>query len=228
MTKPVDPMARHYWRTKDVTNWMGPFGPRKSCGGSSSTRTGHTRGTQVTGKSAAASHALALCIAIGFTTQHVPLESVATSRPEHVLSRINVYITRASEAESRLGKPTKMQDTAESGYPGSGVVYYQWETDGVQLRASLRYGTRNSQRVESTLCVVEVRGTRPSRNGIGITGSGLALGDSITDVRRRYGSRIVVERARFLHVYWKDGTELEIDLDDKGRICRMRLLAELE
>ena len=172
---------------------------------------------------------VALCISAGLSAQHVSADKMATSTPEHVLSGINVYSTNPTAVERRLGKPKKIKDEPQPDYPGSGFVYHWWEIDGVQLCASLRYEPRNGRRVTSVLDVVEVWGTRPTKGGIGITGAGLALGDTLSDVRRHYGSSMSSsQRGRFLQIYWKDGTELEITIDDRGRINRMRLLAQLE
>ena len=174
---------------------------------------------------------IAALIAIGLVgsliAQGRPADLIASGTPEHTLSGINVYVTRIADARKRLGIPTRVVDYPERDRrvcESCGFRKYWWETSALRLSAAAGFHTENGRRIESMLYAVEVWGTRPSKNGVGLTGAGLGLGDSITSVRRFYGDRMSIARSMII-VEWKDGTELTVDADQTGQITHMQLIA---
>lgn len=89
---------------------------------------------------------------------------------------------------------------------------------------------------------VEVWGIRP-HGRIGVTGRGLALGDSWAKVKRLYGTRCECGRyttgtgvqnthglkyARYAQYQWGDRVELAVDADAHGRVVHILLAGDLE
>jgi hypothetical protein len=181
-----------------------------------------------------------ICVSVGpvgnAAAQHLPEEQRAKGPPEHVLSGINVYKTLLTDAVRRLGQPTNikiMTDEPKSGKaPSSGDVFYIWEKDGIRLRGATMYYERDGKRIESEFYSVDVWGVRPTQDGVGITGAGLALGDTIDKVVKCYGDRFFKDRTTkgmvFLQLQWTDETVLTVDFDRSGRIVHMQLTANIE
>jgi hypothetical protein len=184
--------------------------------------------------------AVLVCLLVGplgnGAAQHLPEEDIAKGPPEHVLSGINVYKTLLTEAFRRLGQPSRIKVDVDvpgkSTARGSGGVDYTWVKDRVRLVASAEYYEENGKRIESKLYAVEVWGARPTSDGVGVTGAGLALGDTIEKVKKCYGDRFFKGKTSngttYLQIEWTDDTQLNIDFDNSGRIAHMQLMASIE
>lgn len=171
-----------------------------------------------------AAAAVSVCLMAPLPAQHLSKEQVSQSPPEHVLSEIDIARTRPVDVAAKIGEPSRAEVFADEKFPGLDAKDYWWETGEVRLRAGTQFEKRNGKFVETEIRFVDVWGSRPSKNGLGITGAGLALGDSADKVRRCYGSRLSIEPSRLI-VQWKDGTTLTIDTDHKGRIVHMQLVS---
>ena len=79
--------------------------------------------------------------------------------------------------------------------------------------------------IESAPMIVDVWGA--GVGSIGKTGRGLALGDGISRVMQLYGPRFQKD-PHSITLQWKDETTLVLDLDEKGRIIHIQLLAATE
>jgi hypothetical protein len=170
---------------------------------------------------------------LGGPAQHLPEEQQAKGPSEHMLSGINVYSTLFTEAIRRLGAPTDFRvDEILVGPPPAGTVSYVWRKDGVRLEAAAHYYEENGKRIEGELYAVDVWGSRPTISGVGRTGAGLGLGDTIEDVKKHYGARFFKSQNTkgldHIVVQWSDETNLELDFDRSGRIIHMQLMASIE
>ncbi len=177
-----------------------------------------------------------VCLTFGLVTMqqavradHLPASEIARGRPEHILAGINVYDGKIETVVKNLGKPLKYTDTASDDGPvGSGERTYEWIRDGVRLRVGTEYYTdRTTKRVvESAPMIVDIWGTAPDQ-GIGTTGSGLALGEDVRTAARHYGVRFHRDKAG-ITIQWKDETTLIVDFDPHGIINHMQLMAAVE
>jgi hypothetical protein len=100
------------------------------------------------------------------------------------LSGIEIEKTFPHELIPLWGPPTRITDTT---YGPTGSLTYTWERAGVRVDATVVYWMQEGERRESAIEKVLVSGIRPTRDGIGRTGCGVALGDGIDQVRACYG-----------------------------------------
>ncbi len=165
--------------------------------------------------------------------QHLPEEQVAKSPTEYALCGINIQKTLFTAAVQRLGPPTgfRVVEILKGARP-AGAVAYVWQKNGVRIQATAYYYEENGKRIEDVLYSVKVWGARPTQDGVGRTGVGLALGDTLRDVKKYYGDRFFQSKTTkgLTHVQleWTDGTELHLQFDAQGRISYMQLIANVE
>ena len=151
-----------------------------------------------------------------------------------------VRIEPISDVLEALGTPSKVVrlNRCENNYiwnrgdllleVGSGCVYQ-------------KVGGKDVMRTHGAYSV-EVWGKRPE-GSVGITGRGLALGDSMERVKRLYGFRCESGEyvsgtgtqnthgehyAHYAEYQWGDSVELDVDADAKGQVVHMLLRGHLE
>jgi hypothetical protein len=142
---------------------------------------------------------------------HLPENLVARGKAENMLSGIDVYRSRVSDLLERLGKPVtydkypKTEEAAE-------IV---WDKAGSKIHATIN--------IDDIAYAVTVSG-KPS--AITTTGRGLGLGQTVADVKRIYGNRLM-KRGNRVIVQWQDGTEMRA-LFANSRIISLTLIAAVE
>ena len=140
----------------------------------------------------------------------------AAGKPETVLSGIDVCSTPMWKVYDRLGVPQRTE------HPRIQPEYI-WERGRVRLIASEYYYLDGL--VPNW---VEVSGKAPVGD-IGKTGRGLALGATLSDVRRIYGGNFPVDVYRGVRqvvIEWEKSSEvLYITLDKKDRVVGIKLQA---
>jgi hypothetical protein len=154
---------------------------------------------------------------------------------ERRLSGIELSRTFPHELIPRWGPPTRIKDTT---FGSTGSLTYTWERVGARIDVTVVYWTREDQRCESAIEKVLVSGIRPTPDGIGRTGCGVALGDGIDDVRACYGNPhqdYVIRKkgttpdalpagTRIVAYAWGFDSYLELALDAGSRkVTRMEL-----
>lgn len=163
------------------------------------------------------------------------------SSANHSLRNENgVFIEPMPDVLGTLGKPLKIvqRDKCESNYVwkrgevllevGTGCIFQKVRGKDV-MRAHGAYS-------------VEVWGLHP-QGTIGISGQGLALGDSIAKMKRLYGTHC--ECGRYLsgtgtqnthgehyeyyaQYQWSENVELDADADAQGRVVHILLMGDLD
>jgi hypothetical protein len=158
---------------------------------------------------------------------HIAKQILARGSPDTVLCGIDVYHCTVSQAISKLGEPhtaIKLPNTP----PGLGGGQYEWEKNGVRVRITAWRHAMNSM-----VYSVEAWGTR-SKGNLGRTGRGLALGESLQEVRSIFGGHFWVNsrysggEPRSLLIQWQDGTTITVSFDRLGKIDYIYLLASVE
>src|ERR1700712_4444750 len=105
---------------------------------------------------------------------HLPDRLVALGPPEHTLCGIDVYQSKGSALLQTLGKPV-----SDEKYPKTEEARELiWDRDGARIHATVN--------VADTAYAADVSG-KPGT--LTRTGRGLGLGQSLSDLRRIYGSR---------------------------------------
>lgn len=169
-----------------------------------------------------------LLLCQGVWADHLAPSKIAEGKPEHMLAGVNVYNSRIESVIKRLGKPDKITSTEDrDGPPGSGERAYEWDRYRVRMRVATEFRTDTVSKriIETPAMIVDVWGVQ--RGKFGSTGKGLSLGANIEEIRRIYGPRFQKD-AHSVIVQWKDETTLVIDLNHKGHIVHMQLLAATE
>ena len=112
---------------------------------------------------------------------------------------------------NKLGKPSqyetfpKTEDSAEAIWSKNGSIIHAY-IDADLVAYSVRLS--GSPRADFT------------------TGRGLALGQTVEDLKRLYGRRFLL-RGNLITVQWQDGTEMRATLKD-GKITSLVLIAQVE
>lgn len=177
---------------------------------------------------------------------HVPEEKIAQGKVESFLCGIDIHSTTIEQAVVILGKPNQVVTTAdEKVFEGKNYNEYPagvdnawrdfiWTIKGVKLRLYSGYyiDQKTHQRVQSGIYAVDVWGSKPIGK-MGVTGQGLDLGDPLSKVKKIYGKLFVQNRKAdtrqlYLLIEWKDGSQMNIDFDEKNRINHIGLSAEME
>ncbi len=157
----------------------------------------------------------------------------SNGKAEHVICGVDIYRINLTKVIKTFGKPTTIKietDKDDKQYdPGSGSKEYIWSLPNTEMHFFSGYYTdsKTGKIIETAENAIRVLGSKPNGK-MGLTGQGLALGDSFSKVERIYGKLIQVRGSQKngdlqLQVTWKDGTYLSIDFDDDGRVKRMQL-----
>ena len=147
---------------------------------------------------------------LGFA-DHLPDNLMQRGKSETLLCDIDVYHTTLADLQKRFGSPLSYKTYPET----ESHVEIVWEHEGSRIH--VRFNTDN------IAWVVDVSG---ERNPMAKTGRGLALGQSLADVKRIYGTRFS-QRGDDITLQWEDETELRIHLSS-GRIGSLKLIADEE
>jgi hypothetical protein len=153
-------------------------------------------------------------------------EIVAKTRPEHVLAGIDVYRTKLRNAATRLGMPDETKDQSDEDAPDAVLRDYVWKHGSCVLTAS-GYVLKGEER---GLYWVSVRGCLAAPP-VWRTSAGLALGMSLAQIKRLYGTRFSGDprgRNRTIDYEFRDGTTLTIEFDGAQRTAAITLMAEVE
>jgi hypothetical protein len=147
-----------------------------------------------------------LCLA-----DHLPDNLVQRGKADVLLCGIDVYHTTLADLKKRFGTPL-----TEKPYPdASAEVEAVWEQDGSRIHVVIDAGH-----------VAEGLDVSGKPSPVAKTGRGLALGQSLADIKRIYGSRYF-RQGDEIRIEWEDGTHLTVTLSS-GRISRLQLGAGLE
>jgi hypothetical protein len=188
----------------------------------------------------AAVAALVLLMEVPVAADHLEGKQQALGKPEHTLSKIDVYKTTIAKVIKMYGEPTSKRD-----YPTEGVKdgiggerNYIWDMKGFRLAVWIFY--RNDH--ESEVYSVDAWGTA-SQGDLGKTSRGLSLGSTFQQQKALYGNRFFVSstygkmlpsgpdpkgKIKSVLLEWQDGTQMVIDYDLEGRISHMQLIADIE
>lgn len=157
----------------------------------------------------------------GFS-DHLPSNKVARGKPESTVAGFDIYRTHLKQVFAVLGKPVKMTETPETS-DVVGVKDCEWHRDGLILQVSA-----TTYKGEDSLTSIEVTGTNV-HSRFGRTGRGLHLGDTLADVRRIYGSRVLrsntKDRGILIEIQWEDSSELLLYAKNSKNIDTITLLA---
>jgi hypothetical protein len=150
---------------------------------------------------------------------------------ETVLSGIDVRNNTIQQVIEKLGEPSRVTVKPRTGRDPTFETYeiYEWETKTCWIRLI----ALNESSMEPPIRSVDVWGTHRHAE-IGTTGSGLKLGDLISDAGRIYGLRLYFgaalpnDRASWAAFQDYGAPSLTIDFDKDGRVNHMRLTNSLE
>jgi hypothetical protein len=171
---------------------------------------------------------------------HLEGKQQAIGKQERILSGIDIYKTTIAEVIKMYGKPASRRDLPVKGVKDGvgGYRDYIWEFNGLRLLAATGY--HNDK--ESGVYSVDVWGAAP-QGDLGKTAHGLALGSTLEQQKALYGDRFFVSstygkklpsgpdtkgKVKSVLLQWRDGTQLVIDYDSKGRVSHMQLSADIE
>ncbi|MGB8259212.1 MAG: hypothetical protein WCE75_02625 [Terracidiphilus sp.] len=172
---------------------------------------------------------LLLSLAAAAQTGSAP-SPLAAGSPERRLSGIRTGVffpgERVGSVLRRLGKPTEQEDAVVPDGAG-GTRFYRWQWPGLRLSVATYFYFGRRGRVESRVAWVDVWGEAP-RGAIGVTGRGLALGDTLDRQLFLYGAAYATplpneDAARTAEYRWRDGSFLTLDYGPDGRIRHIRL-----
>ena len=156
---------------------------------------------------------------------HLPDHLQARGRPETVLARINLETTSIEKIIKLYGKPTE-EKKWEPGMPNSaGQIDYYWRRRGLNLHVQIEFIDKDPSWKPVELVEVSVGTSR----SVGVTRAGLALGDTLADLRRVYGRRfhlrsIPKHNIHDVTVQWRrEEYSLVATLDSKNRITSLSL-----
>lgn len=160
---------------------------------------------------------------------HLERREQATSKPEHILSGIDVYKTTLKQVFVTYGKPTSKVDIPPEGVKDGvgGERAYTWKKEEMRLIVGTAYHNKHE-----SVCSVDVWGSAPG-NRLGKSGRGLALGSTLQRQKALYGTRFFVSsgqigKVKFLLLVWHDGTQMVVDYDTTGRVSHLQLFADIE
>ena len=136
---------------------------------------------------------------------HNPEYEVSYRASERKLANLSIMKSTLLDVIKAYGSST--DDTNDE---------YTWEKDGWTLSCLIDSS-------DSKVISIDVQGKKIPRN-IGITGSGLKVGDDLRAVRRIYGPTYHRGKS-YVSFEWRDGVTLDIDLNEEGKIMRFFLSA---
>jgi len=156
---------------------------------------------------------LALVVLLsGFSfADDLPSNLIAPGKPETLLCDIDVHHTTLSDLRKRVATPLSLKTHPETEETAEIV----WQQEGSRIHATIN--------ADNIAYAVEVSG---KASPIAKTGRGLAIGQSSTEIKKIYGSRLL-RRGNDITVQWNDGTELRVRLTS-GRISSLQLIANVE
>lgn len=165
---------------------------------------------------------------------HLSDNKITKGEAEHVLCGINVYKTKIEKVIAAFGKPTTietfMSKKGDSNYePGSGINIYTWNRSGSKMRLRSWFTTdeKTGKIVKGDVFEIDVWGGKAKKE-IGVTGKGIALGDSLLKVLKTYEKPTSQEKnpsnkISNYFIRWEDGAHLDVDFDQNGRINHIQL-----
>jgi hypothetical protein len=169
---------------------------------------------------------LCLCLQLESFGDHLRPSDIAIGKSEHVLGGISIRRDTVASIMIRMGPPEKCEESTSSDL--SGERSYEWNRNGIRLRMRTEFYTDKKARttVESPPIIVDIWGQHGTPN-IGVTGSGLLIGDDLAKVKKLYGERFQTD-PHSITIQWKDETTLSVDFSNDGHITHMQLFASQE
>ena len=157
---------------------------------------------------------------------HLPEHQLARGRPETTLARIDLRRTNIEKIVRVYGKPTEEKKWEPGMSNSSGQIDYYWRKKGLNLHVQIEFIAKDP----SWKPIVLVEVSEGTSRMIGTTRAGLAVGDTLTDLRRVYGRRFHVRNIpkHDIHdvmVQWRSGYSLVATLNRKNRIVNLFLSA---
>lgn len=162
-------------------------------------------------------------IACPALADHLPDDKLAAGKPETTLCGFDPYNTLLKDILAKLGEPEFVRPT-----PSDKInVTYHWSRGPLQIQV-------NAYQVDGYLdrppVYIEVAGRDP--DGFCRTGRGLALGSSLGDLRKIYGTRYGVRSTgdgrHTVTLQWPDLATLFVRFDKAGRVQSVNLPGESE
>lgn len=139
---------------------------------------------------------------------HLPNNLMQRGKSDALLCGVDVYHTTLADLRKRFGAPLSYKTYPETKAHAEVI----WEQEGSRIHVTAH--------TDNIAYGVDVSG-KPSP--MAKTGRGLALGQSLADVKRIYGTRFL-QRGDDITLQWEDETELRVHLTS-GRITSLELVA---
>ena len=147
----------------------------------------------------------------GVLADHLPANLVARGKTETVLCGIDVYHSTLDALRARFAKPVTFEQ-----YPKTEeAAEIVWDKDGSVIHATIN--------ANNVAYAVELSG---KASPIARTGSGLALGQTLGEIKKIYGTRFL-KRGQAVTVQWENGTELRAKIV-RNKIVSLLLVANVE
>jgi hypothetical protein len=182
-----------------------------------------------------------MSMSLPLSGDHLPEGKIARGKAEHVLAGVNItsftaedevghkyldFKTTITDIETRLGKAGQKRTKGAVWGEKSGACEYIWMKPEAWILVTTFCDADGSH--DSGVYAVVVSGF--SRAKAWKTERGLGLGETISDVKRIYGTRFDIQTntktgKKWLTIQWTDGTELNLRFDSKGRIRYLSLTA---
>jgi hypothetical protein len=145
------------------------------------------------------------------SADHLPDRLVIQGQAETTLGGIDIHRSTASSLLKTFGKPA-----SDEKYPKTEEAReIIWAMEGFRIHATIN--------VNDIAYAVDISGKPGS---LAKTGSGLGLGQTLSDLKRIYGTRFS-KRGNDVTLQWRDGTEMRAKLLN-ARIVSLTLIAQVE
>jgi hypothetical protein len=142
---------------------------------------------------------------------HNPENEISKGRAENRLANIILMKSKLADVIKIYGKPSRIESDE-----------YYWQHSDWTMR--LIFETPNDPVVN-----IDVRGRNIPKH-IGVTGSGLKIGDSLLTLRKIYGTRYDERNLPNIRIHdvmieWEEGVSLVAEMDAAGKIVSLSLSA---
>ncbi len=142
---------------------------------------------------------------------HNPENQISKGKAEHLLANITIMKSKLADVIKIYGKPNRIE-----------YDQYFWQKRDWTLR--LIFETSDEPVIN-----IDVRGKDVPKQ-IGVTGSGLKIGDSVSKIRKIYGKRYHERNLPNIGIHdimieWEEGVSLVAEIDPAGKIASLSLSA---
>ena len=168
-----------------------------------------------------------MCLASIAFGDHLPATLQASGVPEGQLGPVRLEYTSKNDLVKIYGPPLEDKTFPDDHDKSRGERSYIWKVDGQKFGVGTWFRPQGESAIDSAQ-VWKGQG----ENAL-MTGRGLKVGNSLSDVRRIYGKRFKLGRRidtkrLYIFLQWRNGTELHVDFGPDDRVDHMLLIAPLE